>query len=69
MMGRWNGSLFNYRHVHKLDERRFNMYSTHLRDMYNFDPVAVESFLKEMRLLAARGQTVAQVKSLHPMDV
>ncbi|CAM9156065.1 unnamed protein product, partial [Hapterophycus canaliculatus] len=50
-------------HVHKLDERRFSMYSAHLRDMYNFDPVAVECFLKEMRLLAARGQTAAQVPS------
>ncbi|CAM9869137.1 unnamed protein product, partial [Scytosiphon promiscuus] len=48
------------RHVHKLDERRFSMYSAHLRDMYNFDPIAVECFLKEMRLLAARGQTAAQ---------
>lgn len=36
------------------------MYSAHLRDMYNFDPVAVERFLKEMRLLSAQGQTAAQ---------
>eukprot|EP00903_Cladosiphon_okamuranus_P010271 g9725.t1 len=48
------------RHVHKLDERRFSMYSAHLRDMYNFDPSAVERFLKEMRLLSAQGQTAAQ---------
>lgn len=36
------------------------MYSTHLRDMYNFDPLEVERFLKEMRLLAVQGQTTAQ---------
>ena len=36
------------------------MYSGHLRDMYNFDPSAVETFLKEMRVLAAQGQSVAQ---------
>lgn len=36
------------------------MYSAHLRDMYNFDPLAVEQFLKEMRLLSAQGQTAAQ---------
>ena len=36
------------------------MYSAHLRDMYNFDPAAVEQFLKEMRLLSAQGQTAAQ---------
>ena len=48
------------RQVHKLDERRFAMYSAHLRDMYNFDPAAVEQFLKEMRLLSASGQTSAQ---------
>eukprot|EP00752_Nemacystus_decipiens_P015606 g13929.t1 len=48
------------RQVHKLDERRFSMYSAHLRDMYNFDPAAVEKFLKEMRQLSAHGQTSAQ---------
>ncbi|CAM9362683.1 unnamed protein product [Ectocarpus sp. 4 AP-2014] len=48
------------RHVHKVDERRFSMYSAHLRDMYNFDPVQVEGVLKEMRLLSAQGQTTAQ---------
>lgn len=36
------------------------MYSAHLRDMYNFDPLAMERFLKEMRVLAAQGQTAAQ---------
>lgn len=58
-----NGSVVTSRcgrHVHKLDERRFSMYSAHLRDMYNFDPAAVEQFLKEMRLLSAEGQTAAQ---------
>ncbi|CAM9143315.1 unnamed protein product [Ectocarpus fasciculatus] len=48
------------RHVHKVDERRFSMYSAHLQDMYNFDPVQVEGVLKEMRLLSAHGQTTAQ---------
>lgn len=28
--------------------------------MYNFDPAAVEKFLKEMRQLSAQGQTAAQ---------
>lgn len=28
--------------------------------MYNFDPAAVELFMKEMRLLSAQGQTAAQ---------
>lgn len=36
------------------------MYSAHLQDMYNFDPAAVDQFLKEMRLLSAHGQTSAQ---------
>lgn len=59
----WNGVV---RHVHKLDERRFSMYSTHLRDMYNFDPLEMERFLKEMRLLAAQGQTAAQAMKSKP---
>lgn len=43
------------------------MYSAHLRDMYNFDPLAMERFLKEMRLLAAQGQNVAQAMKSKPL--
>ena len=45
--------------VNTLDGERFSTYSQHLRDMYNFDPSAVEKFLKEMRVLATNGQNAA----------
>lgn len=45
--------------VNTLDGERFSTYSQHLRDMYNFDPSAVEQFLKEMRVLAANGHNAA----------
>lgn len=41
----------------KLDGKRFHTYCAHLRDMYNFDPLAVDRVLKEMRSLAANGQS------------
>lgn len=50
----------DYSQVHKLDEKRFNMYAANLRDMYTFDPAEVERVLKEMRILAANGQGSAQ---------
>lgn len=45
-----------FRQTHKLDEQRFYAYCVHLRDMYNFEPTAVDSILKEMRVLAANSQ-------------
>ena len=44
------------RQVGKLDEKRFHMYLAHLRDMYSFDPKAVDTLLKDMRILAANAE-------------
>lgn len=50
-------TLWVYSETCKLDGKRFHTYCAHLRDMYNFDPLAVDRVLKEMRSLAANGQS------------
>lgn len=48
--------ILRSRQTHHLDEQRFHAYCSHLRDIYNFEPKTVDSFLKDMRVLAANSQ-------------